>query len=80
MKKDGSFPLTAMETTPRWLLNRTPDGDVIVNYWIFSLVQGSSIIPGAYERREGVSNCTNHLLSNHTFSKTPNMVKRMCLR
>ena len=29
MKKDGSFPLTAMETT---LLNRTPDGDVIVNY------------------------------------------------
>ena len=28
MNKDSSFPLTAMETTPRWLLNHTLDGDV----------------------------------------------------
>ena len=31
---------------------------------------------GAYERHEGASNCTNHLLSNHTLSKTQNLVKR----
>ena len=33
-------------------------------------------IMSATKRHEGESNCTNHLLSNHTFSKTPNMVKR----
>ena len=33
------------------------------------------LLPGAYERREGASNYCNHQLSNHTFTKTPNMVK-----
>ena len=40
----------------------------------------SQELMSAAKRREGASNCTNHLLSNHTFSKTPNMVKRMGLR
>ena len=34
----------------------------------------------AMKQRKGVSNCSNHLLLNHTFSKSLNMVKRMGLR